>query len=138
MTGADQPWAHLIDVDEVLRTYAAAMARYGGLSSPPKVGCVESSLGAAWNAEAYAEHPGSPGLLFASCLLFYLAKNHCFADGNKRISWASAMQVLGMLGLTVDVSVDDAEAYVLALCANPDAQAADVTRWIAERLTATS
>lgn len=130
------PWASLITVDRILDLHRESISRYGGDRTPsPKDGCLEKSLGAAWNAELYAETgDGIPGLCFAGCLFFYLAKNHCFVDGNKRISWMSAMQVLLGLHLTVDVSEEDAEAYCLSILSGDVAKATDASIWLADHL----
>ena len=75
------------------------------------------------------------GLCFAGCLLYYLAMNHCFGDGNKRVAWLAAMHVLNEFGLTVRASNQQAEEYVHSLldpsCKNT---ATDVAVWFAERL----
>src|SRR5262249_18616717 len=104
-----QPWDHLITLPEVLGLYAEGVRRYGGESSPPKPGCLEQSVGNAYTAELYSESDAMPGLAFSGYLLFYLTRDHCFVDGNKRIAWLCAMRVLGNIPLTVNVSIDDAE-----------------------------
>ncbi len=132
------PWSRLIDGDTVLELHQESIARYGGDSTPTaKDGCIDKSLGAAWNAELYmANEDALQGLCFAGCLLFYLAKNHCFVDGNKRVAWMSAMEVLRILDLTLDVSEDDAEAYCLSILDGAVASASDVSIWMADRLMA--
>ncbi len=71
-----EPWTSLIGVGRVNEIHQEVITRYGGDQNPfPKEGCIEKSLGAAWNAELYtAGDAGKPGLCFAACLLFYLAK----------------------------------------------------------------
>ena len=132
------PWARLINAEKILELHAEAIQRYGGDPSPSeKDGCVDRSLGAAWNAELYAgAADGVPGLCFAGCLLFYLVKNHCFIDGNKRISWMAAMEVLLGLDLTLETDELEAEAFCLSILAGRVAQATDVSIWMADRLAA--
>jgi death on curing protein len=48
----------------------------------------------------------------ASYLLFYIAKNHCFTDGNKRVAWAVAVRVLRDDGLKINAGQDEAAAMV--------------------------
>ncbi|MCE9637064.1 MAG: Fic family protein [Planctomycetes bacterium] len=101
-------------------------------------GCVEGSLGGAWTAELYATEGDDAirqGLVFAGYLLFYLAKNHCFGDGNKRTALASMQEVLSVLGLTIDVNDDELVTYVLAVAGGTVKSAPDVVKWLAQRLT---
>ena len=132
------PWSQLISMDTVLELQQEGISRYGGINTAnPKDGCVERSLGAAWNAELYmANEDALQGLLFAGCLLFYLAKNHCFIDGNKRVAWMAAMEVLLRLDLTLDISEDEAEAYCLSILSGEVAEATDVSVWMADRVAA--
>ncbi len=51
--------------------------------------------------------------VFRGCLLYYLMKNHCFVDGNKRVGWAACMEVLRALGLTVTATDKEAEDFEL-------------------------
>lgn len=131
-----QPWDHLITYDGVLGLHSELINRFGGDATPsPKTGCVEGSLGAAWNAELYQENEGGQeGLCFAGCLLFYLAMNHCFTDGNKRVAWASCMEAIRCMGLTINATTDEAEEFVLGLITKDGSKATDVSRWLAERL----
>ncbi len=91
-----EPWSHLIRRDTVQDIHDEAIARFGGDATPDaKQGCIDGSIGAAWNAELYTgDDASSGGLCFAGCLLYYLVKNHCFVDGNKRVGWATCMEVL--------------------------------------------
>ncbi|MBV9760921.1 MAG: Fic family protein [Acidobacteriaceae bacterium] len=134
----DQPWSHLITLNSVVDMHRESIARFGGDPFPePVPGCVESSLGAAWNAELYAAKPGSvPGLCFAGCLLFYLIRNHCFVDGNKRAAWAASMEVLRTLGLTVHASDHEAEEFCLDVITGRASvhTGIDVCLWLAPRL----
>jgi hypothetical protein len=73
---SEQPWGELISIEEVSELHAEGIARFGGDGTPDPVdGCVERSLGAAWNAELYAgSEDAIVGLCFAGCLLFYFDK----------------------------------------------------------------
>jgi death-on-curing protein len=111
----DEPWSELISIETIQEVHRECIARFGGDSTfKPTEGCIERSAGAAFNAELYTDNPDSiKGLCFAGCLLFYLIRNHCFVDGNKRVAWASCMEVLRFLGLTVDSTDSDAEEFVM-------------------------
>lgn len=136
-----EPWASFISVEAVVQIHKDCVARFGGdQTESPLRGCVERSLGAAWNAELYSEDTDAvKGLCFAGCLLYYLAKNNCFVDGNKRVGWASCMEVLGKLGLTIEATEEEGQEFCLAML-SPDSAVArnaiDVAGWLAPRLIA--
>ncbi len=133
-----RPWDSILSLSDVATLYGEGIRRYGGDPSDPKPGCVDGSVGAAWSAESYADpDPGRlPGLVFAGYLLFYLAKNHCFTDGNKRVAWSTAMHVLGHYCLTVDASIDESEQLMLSVIAGKIRDGMGVVTWLAERLIA--
>lgn len=130
-----EPWEHLITVDDIARLNAEGIERYGGLLGPPKDGCVESSVGAAYQAESYiADEDTVPGLVFCGYLLFYLLKNHCFVEGNKRAAWTSAMFALLSLGLTLQATQEEAFTCCAQIIEGTMGSGADVVEWIAARL----
>ncbi|MDO8430789.1 MAG: type II toxin-antitoxin system death-on-curing family toxin [Candidatus Binatus sp.] len=135
------PWAHLISLQTIRQIHSDCIARFGGdATKATKEGCVERSLGAAWSAELYSENMDAvQGLCFAGCLLYYLIKNHCFVDGNKRVGWAAGMEVLRALELGVRATDDEVEEFCLAVVENDSSlvkNAVDVAVWLAPRLTA--
>ena len=137
MSGAD-PWDALVTMEQVVGLHAKALAQSGGMSTPPRDGCIEGSLGAAWNAEQYVAQDDTAartGLVFAGYLLFYLVKNHCFGDGNKRAALASMHAVLSHLGLTVEVTEDDLVAFIENVATGEVGRGEAVVNWIAPRLT---
>ncbi|MEK6322502.1 MAG: Fic family protein [Acidobacteriota bacterium] len=137
---AAKPWDDLINMADVLWLYAEGIKRFGGEGSPPKEGCLEQSLGNAYTAELYSESDSVRGLAFSGYLLFYLTRDHCFVDGNKRIAWTCCMRVLATLGLTVDASQEDAEALCMRIADSTLEDAikdgSECVVWIAEHLVA--
>ena len=134
-----QEWTELITVENVAFLHRASMTRYGtALAGPPEPGCVEGALGNAWSAELYLEETPNreTGLAFAGFVLFYLVRNHCFTDGNKRVAWLSALWILARRGLTVVATTDESDAMLLdAIAGGPTiTSGADVTRWLADHL----
>jgi len=132
----EQPWADLVLIDEVLVIHAECIRRFGGDSPEPKEGCVEGSLGAAWNAELYSgSQEALQDLCFAGCLLFYLVRNHCFVDGN---NVSHGMEILRSLGLTVNATDEEAEMFCLDVITGRGLvkKAVDVCLWIAPTLEA--
>jgi death-on-curing protein len=133
-----EPWAYLISVEVLFELHASSIKRYGGDPAPtPREGCLEGSLGAAWNAELYTASDNIvQGLCFAGCLLYYLIMNHCFIDGNKRMAWAACMEVLRCLGLTVNTTDDAVEEFCVSIVIGLVANALDVVQWLAPKIEA--
>lgn len=108
--GVDWPF---VSRDEVLVLHGHAIVKWGGDPDPiPTDGCVEGSIGNAKTAAMYLAEDGSPDLLAAAAhLLLYLAKNHCFRDGNKRVAWMSLVRCL--LLNDIAIQADEQEAIDL-------------------------
>jgi death-on-curing protein len=140
MNGADV-WREFISPEVIVQLHDEGMDRYGGKKSPPLPGCVEGSAGGAYTASLYTAKTDPPTALeialpFAGYLLYYLAKNHCFTDGNKRIAWTATMHVLAQFGLTLEVRQDAAYELVDAVVKDEIKGGADVTLWLEQHLEA--
>ena len=129
-------FSDLLSVDDLTALHRQAVSWHGGGGTGAKdLDCIQGSLGNAWTAEGYEEEEAKvPGLAFAGYALFYLARNHCFSDGNKRAAWLAAMAILGRLDLTVTVSVEEGLALVTNVITGAVPQARDVVEWLADRL----
>ena len=135
-----EPWAQWITRSDIDSLHEEGLLK-GGKASPEQTGCVDGALGAAYNAELYVmpEIEGEQtisGIVFCGCLLFYLITKNCWVDGNKRVGWLAAMYVLLKLGLIVQASDDEAEAFCLAVAAGAIKSANDTVNWLAEHLAA--
>jgi death on curing protein len=134
------PWSGAITVMRVLDLHDRGLAEYGGPAGPAQPqGCVEGTLGAAVNAEMYAaagRRHSLPGLLFASYLLVYLARRHCFVDGNKRTAWSSAVDALASLGLGFTATSPEAVQFVNDVATGAVDDGPQVAAWFAPRLFA--
>ena len=136
MTGAP---AWLIAVERVHALQALAIERWGGLPGIRRAGCVEGSIAGGLSAALYAmetddEEPDV--LTVAAHILFYLARNHCYNDGNKRIAWLAFTDQLAVFGLDVDATTTEVERLVLDVAAGTIASAEAAREWIAPRLIA--
>lgn len=70
----------------------------------------------------------------AASLLFGLARNHAFIDGNKRIAVLATLQFLNSNGLDLDLTpVEEAFKTVIRVAAG-DLPLEDLTAWIRGRL----
>lgn len=84
----------------------------------------------------YESEPDEPDLLLAmSYLLIYLAKNHCFGDGNKRAAWAAVLHVAELNGLAIVAETSEAVAIVNDVAIGT-ANLPEVARWTAAHLVA--
>lgn len=134
------PWSQWIVEDKITSLHQEGIKRHGGKSGTAKNGCVSGALGAAYHAELYSAPEDASGyvagLAFASYLLFYLITNHCYVDGNKRVSWTSCMEVLLQLGLTIDASDEEAHGFCESMANGTIKKSEQVVAWIAEHLKA--
>jgi hypothetical protein len=92
-----------------------------------------------YNAEIYLEGKkhAKAGLAFASYALFYLVRNHCFVDGNKRVAWLAAADILAALGLGISATEDEAFALMENVISHVINGGDEVALWLASRLFAT-
>jgi death on curing protein len=132
-----EQWATLISPEKIIALHLEGCRRHGGDSSQRRQDkdCVDSSIGAAANAAVYCEEGDSDtGLILAAYLLFYLARNHCFVDGNKRVAWLATVEVFKEMQLTIDVPEDEAYAFTWDIAAGTIRNVEDVAIWLSERL----
>lgn len=132
---SQEPWSSLISMAVIVELHDESIRRYGGDPTPTSVhGCIERSLGAAWNAELYTVSAHAVrGLCFAGCLFYDLIMNPCFLDGNKRVAWSACMEILRVLGLTVRATDDEVEELCLRVIDGSIVDAVDVPLWLAPR-----
>ena len=98
---------------EIRLLQEAAIVASGGTSGAPRPGCVQGSLGAATSAALYSSDGEPDPFVFAAYLLIYLARNHCFPDGNKRVAWLAFVDVLRTdLNVTVELPSAEIAAFV--------------------------
>jgi death-on-curing protein len=89
-----------LDSDDVLDIHAEQLARYGGLPGVRDQGALESAVAQAENTHAYVA--GADLFDLAAAYLFHIAKNHPFADGNKRAALVSSLVFLALNGVVID------------------------------------
>ncbi|MFO0759476.1 MAG: type II toxin-antitoxin system death-on-curing family toxin [Byssovorax sp.] len=132
MTGHG-PWP-LISVERVLELHDAAIEVKGGMPGVRDHGLVESAVANARNASLYALNEEEDPVVIAAYLLYYLALNHAFLDGNKRVAWMAAEEQLRLAGVRVVAPTDDAEQLVLGVVAKRF-EPRDVYDWLIAHLT---
>lgn len=116
----------------VLAVHDRQIAEHGGLDGLRDLGAVESALARPQNLAAYGE-PDAAGL--AASYLYGLAKNHGFADGNKRTAWITARLFLADNGLKLEFDAMEAIRMVEDV-AGGSVSEQDLAQWFRERLKA--
>jgi death-on-curing protein len=119
-----------LDIELVLDFHAEQLALFGGPDGVRDRGLLESALARPINKLAYGE---TNIAALAAAYGFGIARNHPFVDGNKRTALASMIVFLGLNGIDLDATQEEATAIVLGLAAGeiPEEVLAD---WIAAHM----
>ena len=96
----------------VLRIHARSLDEFGGLAGIADPGAVESAVMAVQN---HFNYTGGDLFDLAGVLLWHLASDHPFADGNKRAALASALVFLAVNGVELAQNDDLFEALTLSV-----------------------
>jgi death-on-curing protein len=119
-----------IDADVALAVHDRQLAEHGGAQGVRDAGLLESALARPRNQWDY----GQPDLLaLAAAYAFGIARNHPFADGNKRTAWVMARLLLALNGVRLDYTPEAAIAIVLALAAG-ELSENELTEWFREHV----
>ena len=117
---------------EVLAFHARIIEETGGAHGLRDLGMLESAL--AQPRQTFGGEDLYPGLVAKAVTLGYsLIKNHPFIDGNKRIGHGAMEAMLMLNGFELSVSVDDAEAEILAVAAGNRTRE-EFLRWVETRI----
>ena len=117
-----------LDLDIVLDFHAEQLALFGGADGLRDFGLLESALARPINKFAYGE---SDLAALAAAYGFGIARNHPFIDGNKRTALASMIVFIGLNGVELDATQEQATAIMLSLAAG-EIDEDILTRWIAD------
>ena len=101
-----------LTTETVLRIHARSLAEFGGLVGVHDPGAVESAVMAVQNHFYYT---GGDIFDLAGVLLWHLASDHPFADGNKRAALASALVFLAVNGVDLAQNDDLFEGLTLSV-----------------------
>jgi death-on-curing protein len=119
-----------VEAPVVYAIHDRQLAEHGGLAGVRDQGAIESALARPQNLAAY----GDPDVAdLAAAYAFGLARNHGFADGNKRTAWVTARLFLADNGQMLAFDKADAIRTVETLAAGALSEAALAT-WFRERL----
>jgi death-on-curing protein len=114
---------------EVLHMHREAILRYGGLDGVRDQGTIEAAL--ARPQLCIGGYDAFPTMyLKAAAYLDSFARNHAFADGNKRIGYMSAGLFLSKNEISLEAPTGEAEAFVLdVVSSSPPIE--NIAGWIA-------
>lgn len=115
----------------LLLLHAESLAEYGGLEGLRDEGLLESALARPQNLYAYEGLEDSARL--AAAYGVGLARNHPFADGNKRASFLAVGLFLGLNGCRLVADKVDATRVMLAVASGELAEA-EFAAWIEAHL----
>ena len=108
--------------------HAELIAEHGGLAGPVKEDMPGATLARPTQLETYSDVPASL-FQYAAAYGFGFAKNHCFTDGNKRISLAAIDVFLQLNGY--ELVAEEAEAAIIIQdLAAGDMTEDELTHWI--------
>lgn len=106
------------------------LAEHGGSPGLRDPGMLESALARPVNRWAYGED--DPAAL-AAAYAFGIARNHPFADGNKRTAWVLARLFLALNGQELRFGTQEAITTMLALAAG-ELSEEEMADWFRSRL----
>jgi death-on-curing protein len=116
--------------DVVLALHDEQIAEHSGLSGIRDAALVESALARPLNLAAYGE-PDAADL--AAAYAFGLARNHPFADGNKRSAAVVALTFLLLNDVAFEISEAQLVVMTMALAAG-DLSEEEVARWFRDHI----
>ncbi len=103
-----------LDADVARAVHDRQLAEHGGLAGVKDEGLLESALARPLNKLAYGE---DDPFALAAAYAFGVARNHPFADGNKRTAWVLARLFLRLNDVPIAFDKADAIRTMVALAA---------------------
>ena len=105
--------------------------QHGGNAGVLNDGGIESALA---RARHRFEYTGAGLLECAACYVFGIAKNHGYADANKRTAYMVGLTFLRVNGLGIDASPEDVLQLMLDVATDISDESA-ITEWLRARAT---
>lgn len=121
-----------LDMPFALAVHDRQLAEHGGLAGVRDAGALESALARPVNRWTYGEDDLTA---LAAAYSFGIARNHPFADGNKRTAWVVARTFLALNNVRLAFDKTDAIATVQALAAGDLSEEA-LADWFRQRVAA--
>ena len=119
---AESVW---IEIELALAIHDRQLAEHGGPIGVRDASALESALARARNQWAYGE---TDMCALAAAYAYGVARNHPFADGNKRTAWVLARLFLALNDVRISFAPEEAIRMVLALASGALAEV-EVADW---------
>ena len=120
-------------VEDIIRIHEQVVAHSGGSLGILNQAALESAV--AQPQQSFSGIDLYEGLVDkAAALAFFLALNHPFIDGNKRVAYTAMEVFLVLNGYEVVTSVDDSESTFLDLAAGRLTRQ-QLTEWLRQRIS---
>ncbi|MBN8830592.1 MAG: type II toxin-antitoxin system death-on-curing family toxin [Sphingomonadales bacterium] len=132
MTGTARIAPFWLDRSVALAIHDRQLAEHGGPSGIRDEGLLDSALLRPVNQWTYGE---DDRCALAAAYAFGLARNHPFADGNKRTAWILARLFLARNGIGLTFDPADAIRTVLALAAGTLSET-ELADWLRDHIVA--
>jgi death on curing protein len=120
-----------LEARDALAIHDRQIAEHGGLSGVRELALLESALARPLNQWNYGE---DDACALAAAYAYGVARNHPFADGNKRTAWVLVRLFLSLNGYVLAFTPQEAIATVLALAAG-ELPEDELAAWLREHLT---
>jgi death-on-curing protein len=122
---------HWLDRRAIELLHDESIAEHGGIEGLRDQGLLVSALARPQNLFAHEDERDLPRL--AASYAFGLAKNHPFADGNKRIAFIAAALFLRLNGKRLAADQAEAALTFLSLAAGTVSEA-ELSQWIRDHM----
>ena len=119
-----------LEVELALAIHDRQLAEHGGGAGLRDAGALESALARPVNKWTYGEEDRC---VLAAAYAYGIARNHPFADGNKRTAWVFARLFLRLNGQSISFTPREAIEMVMALAAGELTEEA-LADWFRARL----
>ncbi len=120
-----------IETELALAIHDRQLAEHGGPIGLRDASALESALARARNQWAYGT---TDMCALAAAYAYGVARNHPFADGNKRTAWVLARLFLALNNIPISFAPEEAVRMVLAL-ASGSLSESEVADWFRARLS---
>jgi death-on-curing protein len=118
-----------VRADLIYAVHDRQLAEHGGLDGVRDIGAVESALARPQNLDMYGE---ADVAALAAAYAYGLARNHGFADGNKRTAWIAARLFLADNGYRLEFDPADAVRTMEAVAAG-EIDEGQLAQWFRQR-----
>ncbi|MEX3614760.1 MAG: type II toxin-antitoxin system death-on-curing family toxin [Burkholderia gladioli] len=119
-----------IRADLVYAVHDRQLAEHGGLDGVRDIGAVESALARPQNLDVYGD---ADAAALAAAYAYGLARNHGFADGNKRTAWVVARLFLADNGYRLRFDSADAVRTMEGVAAG-ETDERQLAEWFRQRV----